>query len=170
MIPTLETERLMLRAPRGDDFPVYEGFFTDGEASRFYGGPVRTDIAWRRLASDLGHWQLRGYGLWAVERRSDGAMIGCCGLSWPVGWPRRELTWWLVPQARGHGFATEASGAAIAFGYDTLDWPLVETHVDDENAAARKLALRLGGRVMARETFPDGRERDVFALPNPADG
>ena len=71
----------------------------------------------------------------------------------------------MLPGARGAGLATEASRAAIAFAYDVLAWDLVETHMDDRNDAARRLALRLGGQVIARETFPDGRTRDVFALP-----
>ena len=169
MIPTLETERLVMRAPRGDDFPIYEAFYADGEASHFYGGPLRADRAWRHLAMDLGHWQLRGYGLWALESRAEGRMIGGCGLWWPEGWPRSELTWWLLPAARGSGLATEASRAAIAFAYEVLAWDLVETHMDDRNEAARRLALRLGGEVIARELFPDGRERDVFALPRAAE-
>lgn len=165
MIPTLRTERLVLRAPDAEDFPAYAAFFADGEASHFYGGPLREDQAWRVLALDLGHWQLRGYGRWAIARRDTGAMIGGCGLWWPEGWPRSELTWWLLPSARGTGYATEASRAAIAFGYDTLGWDLVQTHMDDANRGARRLTERLGGTVIARERFPDGKERDVFALP-----
>lgn len=164
-IPTLTTSRLNLRAPQAEDFPVYRSFFADAEASYFYGGPLRTDQAWRLLAVDFGHWQLRGYGRWAVVERASGQMIGGCGLWWPEGWPRPELTWWLVAQARGKGYATEASRAAIAFGYDTLKWDLVQTHMDDANDAARRLTVRLGGTVIARERFPDGRERDVFGLP-----
>ena len=165
MIPTLDTERLLLRAPCAEDFSSYAAFYADEEASHFYGGPLRADMAWRRLALDLGHWQLRGYGIWALESRAEGAMVGGCGLLWPDGWPRSELTWWLLPAARGKGLATEASRAAIAYAYDVLGWDLVETHMDDRNEAARRLALRLGGKVIAREMFPDGRERDVFALP-----
>ncbi len=165
MIPVIETDRYRLRAPGEDDFPVYERFYADADASAFYGGPMIAHHAWRRLAMDCGHWMLRGYGIWVVERISDGAMIGGCGFWWPSGWPRRELTWWLVPEGRGKGAATETSRAAIRFGYDTMGWDSVETHMLDENTAARDLVVRLGGAVFARETFPDGRERDVFRFP-----
>jgi ribosomal-protein-alanine N-acetyltransferase len=154
-----------MRAPNERDFSVYANFYQDPEASHFYGGPLRPDKAWKRLAADLGHWHLRGYGLWALERRSNGEMVGCCGLWWATGWPRRELTWWLSEAARGAGLATEASRAAIKHGYDTLGWDMVETHMDDENVAARKLTERLGGEIITRESFPDGRDRDVFKLP-----
>ncbi len=167
-VPTVETDRLILRAPTGADFPVYRDFFADAEASRFYGGPIGPDRAWRVLASDLGHWELRGYGRWALEEKSSGQMVGSCGLWWPEGYPRSELTWWIVPAARRNGYALEASRAAIAFGYDVLGWDVVETHMNDDNLAARRLAEKLGGERMVRERFPDGLERDVFALPRPA--
>lgn len=93
-------------------------------------------------------------------------MIGCAGLFWPEGWPRSELTWWIAPAARRQGYALEASRAAIAFAYQTLGWDLVETHMNDDNEAARKLALKLGGKVIGRGRFPDGLERDVFGLPD----
>ena len=165
MIPELETERLILRGPTKDDFGVYEKFFADAEASAFYGGPMSTDNAWRVLATDLGHWALRGYGRWAVTLKLTGEMIGGCGLWWPVGYPRSELTWWIIPSARQKGYAREASLAAINFGYDQLGWALVETHMNDDNEPARRLAQSLGGSVIARETFPDGVARDVFGLP-----
>jgi RimJ/RimL family protein N-acetyltransferase len=167
LVPTLETQRLTLRKPASQDFTVYRTFFADAEASRFYGGPMSADRAWRVLASDLGHWELRGYGRWSLIERSSGAMIGSCGLWWPEGYPRSELTWWITPGARRKGYASEASRAAIRFGYDELRWHLVETHMDDENLAARRLAEALGGTVILRERFPDGLERNVFALPRP---
>lgn len=166
-IPTLMTERLELRAPANDDFPVYRNFFADAEASYFYGGPLEADRAWRVLAADLGHWALRGYGRWSVIERSTGLMIGGCGLWWPEGYPRSELTWWIVPSARRNGYALEASRAAIAFGYNRLGWAMVETHMKDENVAARKLVDKLGGTQILREIFPDGLQRDIFALPRP---
>ena len=167
-IPRLETERLVLRAPAEADFPVYRAFYGNAQASHFYGGPLDEEKAWARLAADLGHWHLRGYGLWALERKADGRVLGTTGLCWLHGWPRHELTWWLLPEARGHGYATEASHPAIAFGYDTLGWPSVETYLRDENEPARRLVLRLGGEVIARETFQDGEARDVFHLPRAA--
>ncbi len=166
-IPVLETERLLLRAPCADDFPVYRDFFGDADASYSYGGPMSSDGAWRVLATDIGHWALQGYGRWAVEERSSGQMVGGCGLWWPGDYPRSELTWWIIPSARRKGYALEASRAATRFGYDVLGWDRVETHMDDENLAARRLAEKLGGKIFGREMFPDELTRDLFALPHP---
>jgi len=164
---TVETDRFILRPPDEGDFPVYRSFFADGEASRFYGGPLRTDQAWRVLAGHLGHWHLRGYGLWAVAPKDGTRIIGGCGFVWPDGWPRRELTWWLMPEARGTGAAVEVSRSAIRHAYDHYGWPQVETHMNDDNHAARGLVRKLGGEQITRELFPDGLERFVYMLPKP---
>ena len=166
-IPTLRTPRLLLCPPSLADFQAYSEFYADAEASSFYGGPLSPEQAWRRLAFDIGHWSLRGFGIWSLREIEGGAMVGACGIAWPHGWPRHELTWWIAPSARRRGFALEASEAAICWAYDELGWTSVETHMKDDNAAARGLAERLGGKIIAREVFPDGVARDIYSLPRP---
>ncbi|MEP3276270.1 MAG: GNAT family N-acetyltransferase [Stappiaceae bacterium] len=163
--PEIKTERMTLRAPNGADFAIYERFFGDANASKFYGGPMSPLRAWKKLAADLGHWHLRGYGMWALQINETDEMIGACGLVWPEGWPRHELTWWIVPSARRRGYALEASRAAISFAYRTLKWEQVETHMDDNNDPARNLALKLGGTIVDRIEFPDDLKRNIYVLP-----
>jgi ribosomal-protein-alanine N-acetyltransferase len=165
-IPTIETDRLVLRGPCLDDFSVYRDFFADAEASFAYGGPLEPGEAWRVLATDIGHWALRGFGRWAVVEKASGRTVGGCGLWGPEGWPRSELTWWIVSSARRKGYALEASRAAIKFGYRELGWDLVETHMNDANRPARLLVEKLGGKAITRERFPDGLVRNVYALPD----
>lgn len=165
MIPKIETDRLVLRGPAPEDVGTYQTFFADAEASASYGGPFDAGQAWRVLAMDFGHWALRGYGRWVLESRESGQVVGSCGLWWPEGLQRSELTWWLLPEERGKGYATEASLAAIEYGYEVLRWVLVETHMNDDNMSARRLAERLGGMVIAREKFVDGITRNVYRLP-----
>lgn len=167
-IPELTTQRLLLRAPRQDDFSVYEAFYADSAQSRFYGGPLKSREAWTKLAMEVGHWSLKGYGVWSIEIQSTGEMVGGCGFWWPDGWPRPELTWWLIEAARGEGLATEASLAALDFAYRELNWDIVETHLDDDNETARRLVLRLGGAMLTRDLFPDGIERNVYSIPPPS--
>ena len=166
-IPQLRTRRLLLQAPAEQNFEVYRRFYADPEASFFYGGPLQADAAWRRLACDLGHWALRGFGMWSVVEHATARMVGACGIVWPEGWPRHELTWWIAPDARRRGYAFEASQAAIAWAYGSLGWQQVETHMDDDNAPARALANKLGGIVTSRELFPDGFVRSIYTLPVP---
>jgi RimJ/RimL family protein N-acetyltransferase len=119
------------------------------------------------LSADLGSWYLQGFGVWAVQLKSDGQCIGTCGFWQGLGWPR-ELTWWVLPRFRGQGFAKEASRAAVAHAYEALAWPIVETYMNDENAPAKALVLSLGGQLARRQLFPDALERDVYVLPRAA--
>ena len=167
--PVLHTERLTLRPPQMADLDAYAAFYSDASGLvGKYRGPRTRDDARLVLEGDIDHWRRKGFGMWLLERREDRAIVGGCGIAHPDDWPSHELTWWLMPDERGAGYATEASRAAIAFGYRTLGWPVVETYIRDENAAARRLTLRLGGTVVRRETFPDGVTRDVFAFPRPS--
>jgi len=167
LIPTLETERLLLVAPSSSCWPAYERFYTDALASTAYGGPLTRGAAWARLSADLGSWHLQGFGVWAVQRKSDETFIGTCGFWQGKDWPK-ELTWWLLPECRGQGIAREASVAAVGFAYNSLGWSDVHTYMNDENLPARQLVVSLGGTKVRRQTFPDGLERDVFRVPAPS--
>ncbi len=90
-----------------------------------------------------------------------------CGFWQGHGWPR-ELTWWLLPEARGQGYAIEASLAAVEHAYGHFGWEAVQTCCADDNDAAKALILRLGGIPVARSAFPDGEHRQLYRIPRPA--
>ncbi len=73
----LATERLHLRPFVAADFEAHAGICADPEVMRYIriGALSRTD-AWWQMARYMGHWQLRGYGLWAVVERSTNRLIG----------------------------------------------------------------------------------------------
>jgi [ribosomal protein S5]-alanine N-acetyltransferase len=166
-IPTLHTERPVLLPPSAAAEGLYQAFYSDAPASRLYGGPLTAAAARARLAADLGAWTLQGFGVWIIQRRNPGDLIGACGFWQGKGWPR-ELTWWLLPAARGTGLAHEASLVVVAYACEIFCWPFVETYMNDHNEAARMLALRLGGVRTGRRSFPDGLDRDVFRISRPA--
>jgi ribosomal-protein-alanine N-acetyltransferase len=168
-IPTLQTERLLLLPPSRACEALYQKFYTDQEASLAYGGPLTPAAAWTRLASDLGNWSLQDFGVWVIQHRESGDLIGTCGFWQGKDWPR-ELTWWLLPEFRGAGFAQEASLAAITHAYSVFQWQSVDTYMNDTNTPARALVLRLNGIKTGRHRFPDGLERDVFHIPKPGTG
>ncbi len=163
-IPTITTERLTLRAPTIGDLDAYSAFNDVSELAvgKYRSGKTADEIK-DVLQGDIDHWQ-KDFGMWLITL-ADNQVIGGAGLVHPDDWPSHELTWWLMPEHRRHGYATEASRAVIEFGYAVLGWPQVETHLHDENIPARQLAQRLGGKIDRRVTFPDGVARDVFALP-----
>lgn len=162
--PVLQTPRLRLVAPGPADDALYQAFYTDAEASAAYGGPLSPGAAQARLAADIGGWVLQGFGVWVLLLGPAQQRVGVCGFWQGRGWPR-ELTWWLLPGARGQGLALEASQAVVAQAYQAFGWPVVETYMNDENQAARALVLRLGGEKTGRQRFPDGLERDLYRIP-----
>jgi [ribosomal protein S5]-alanine N-acetyltransferase len=166
-IPTLTTERLLLLPPSAQAEDLYRRFYTDESASRAYGGPLSVSAAWSRLASDVASWHLQGFGVWLIQRKVEGDLVGICGFWQGKGWPR-ELTWWLLPEARGTGLAYEASQSAIAHAYRVFKWKAVETYMNDTNDQARALVTRLHGVRIARQVFPDNLERDLYRIPDAA--
>ncbi|MEM1298016.1 MAG: GNAT family N-acetyltransferase [Pseudomonadota bacterium] len=166
--PILDTDRLRLEPPEARHLAAYQAFYAiPSDQKGSYRAPRPAEEVEGMLTRDIAEWDRNGFGMFLLHRKDTGAFVGGTGLAHPADWPRHELTWWLMPEARGTGFATEASRAVIAWAYDTLGWSVVETHMRDENGPARRLAERLGGTRIARETFPDGVTRDVFALPHP---
>ena len=88
---TLETERLVLRWFRETDFPQYLAMSSDPEVMKFLSGTPQTEIeAWKSMAAFMGHWYFRGYGVWGVEEKSSGKLIGRIGFMDPAG---RALNW-----------------------------------------------------------------------------
>ena len=162
MIPRLETERLIMRAFRPEDFEPLASFLADPDVARYLTGePMARADAWRSLASSIGHWTLRGYGTWAVERKSDGAFMGRVGLIYPEGWPGLEVGWTLGQPYWGKGYATEAASVAMRYGFLTQPVDKLISVIHPENKASQAVATRLGETkgpyheiVFGGKTFP----------------
>ena len=98
---SFRTERLHLRMFRERDLDAYAAMCAHAEVMQHIGagGPVGRDVAWRQMALFLGEWTLHGHGMWAVEHRADGRLIGRVGFLEPEGWPGCELGWLLARDA-----------------------------------------------------------------------
>jgi RimJ/RimL family protein N-acetyltransferase len=165
-IPTLRTERLVLRAFREDDLDAWAAILGDPETAMYIGGVRSREEAWRSIAVYLGHWALRGYGQWAVERRLDGRLVGRAGLWYPEGWPELEVGWTLDRSVWGEGFATEAGQAAMDWGFAELGLERIASVIAPENARSRAVAVRLG-MDLDYETVLDGDDVVIYACDRP---
>ena len=86
---TLKTDRLLLRPFCATDIDDYARMCADPEVTRYLGDgrPLSRSDAWRQMAMLVGHWHLKGYGMWAIEERDGGRLIGRIGCHYPEGWP-----------------------------------------------------------------------------------
>jgi RimJ/RimL family protein N-acetyltransferase len=161
---TLATDRLVLRMFRESDLDAYAAMLGDPEVMRYLApGPMTRAEAWRNMAMVLGHWQLRGYGLWAVEERASGLVAGRVGCWRPEGWPGLEVGWALRREFWGHGYATEAARAALDFAFTELRQPHIISLIRPENTRSIAVACRLGMSHEAR-TELNGNEVLIYGI------
>ena len=165
-IPVLETRRLVLRGPRPQDYPNFKATFSSYRA-RFMGGPLNAYEAWMLYAAEIGHWEIRGYGMWMIHDRETDRTLGMAGGWFPAKWPERELAWFIWPEVAGHGYALEATNAARRYFYETLNWDGAVSYIDPKNLDSIRLAERLGARRDPEADTIDGHDV-VYRHPSPA--
>ena len=149
--PRLETERLRLRAWRKDDRETYFNILQEPAVFRHFGPePMGMEECWRRLMAAAGGWQLNGFGGWAVERKSDGKLLGMTALftAWrdlvPQFGDEPEMGWIFATEAHGQGLAGEACNAVIDWAETHLDPTPIWAIIAPANEPSLRLASKLG--------------------------
>ncbi len=158
--PTVETERLRLRAHTATDFEASLPMWNDPIVTRFIGGrPYTAEEVWQRLQRYAGSWVLLGHGFWAIEEKASGKIVGEIGImdakremDPPFGGDR-EFGWALLPNAHGKGYASEALQAALDWEADVFGAPCVVAMIDPDNMASIKLAKKFGFVERARAIY-----------------
>ena len=113
-ILTLETERLIFRAPKLKDLEAMEIFFSDPERMKFLGGTIKRGEVWRALLRTAGHWQIRGYGFWHLVDKKTGIMCGYTGFLKHIEYTEEELAWVIFKGYEGHGIAFESARKVLS--------------------------------------------------------
>ena len=145
-VPRLQTDRLLMRGFSADDFEAYAEMMGDAEVSRHLmdGRPLTRAEAWRQMAMFTGHWELRGFGLWAVEERATGKFIGRIGCLQPEGFPAFEIAYTLTRSAWGKGYAREGAAAALDYARNMLKRTEIASIIRPANNASIRVAESLG--------------------------
>ncbi len=144
-IPTVVTARLRLRAFRAGDLDAYAAMQANPEVMRYLitGRTSTRAEVWRTMATFLGQWALRGYGMWACEK-IDGAFVGSVGIFEPLDWPEPEIAYSLDQPFWHQGFATEAAAAARDWLFAYFPFARAASFIRPENRASIRVAQRLG--------------------------
>lgn len=159
-VPTLETERLVLRGHKIEDFADSAAMWGDPAVTRYIAArPFTPEECWARLHRHIGHWALLGFGYWTVRDRTTGEFLGEVGfadlrraLDPPFdGVP--ESGWAFVPAAHGRGIATEAVGAVHRWGDAHFRAVRTVCIINPENSASLRVAEKFGYREYARTTY-----------------
>lgn len=140
-IPTLRTDRLVLRAPQLSDLDVYTDFRASDRA-KGVGGPYRREASYDDLCSIIGHWHIEGYGRWMITDH-DNMPLGVVGLMNSPEWPEPEIAWTVFANAEGKGVAYEAALVSRSYAYQTLGWTTAISCVLPDNHRSAALAQRM---------------------------
>jgi len=143
-LPRLETERLVLRAPVIGDFEVYREILMSDRAV-FMGGPLGRRDAWLDFSQCVANWPLRGHGLFTIEAKATGAVLGFTLICMEHGNREPELGWFLTEASEGHGYAFEAAGAVRDWGLREIGLERLVSYIDRVNTRSTALAAKLGG-------------------------
>ena len=150
--PVLHTVRLVLRQWRGSDFAPFAAMNADPEVMEHFPAPLtgaESDALARRASAAL---SAHGFGLWAVETVVAGDFIGFTGLAVPefearfttASDPATEIGWRLARPEWGHGYATEAARAALAFGFREAGLKEIVSFTSTENVRSQAVMRRVG--------------------------
>jgi len=159
--PVLETARLLLRAPRLEDFEGWAECSADPTMTLYLGGPQPRPVAWRAFMAMAGSWSLNGFAMFSVIERATGRWVGRVGPWRPEGWPGNEIGWGLARAAEGKGYAYEAAVAATDWAFARLGWSDVIHCIDPANLRSEALATRLGSTRLRRTVLPPPSANEI---------
>lgn len=146
--PELSTPRLLLRRWRPADLEPFAAINNDPQVMRYFPAPLDRAGSDALVEAIEAEFERRGFGLWALEQRSSGELIGFAGLAVPSFHapftPAVEVGWRLARPAWGQGYATEAGRAALAFGFERLGLDQVVSFTSTGNLRSRAVMERLG--------------------------
>ena len=142
-IPAVKTERLILRGHRMEDLDAMAEFFA-GDRNTYVGGKMERGDCWRAMLRGMGHWAMRGYGLWHIEEKATAKVAGWAGILHHIEWPEPELAYTLFEGFEGKGFALEAATAARDYAAHQFGIDTAISLIAPDNTRSMALAKRMG--------------------------
>ncbi len=145
-IPKITTPRLTLRPFTEEDIDPMHQILIGKDVLRYFPNtdPPQRERVERMVLGLLKHWGEHGYGLWAVESRSNGELMGRCGLQYLPDTDEVEVDFILGRAFWGQGFATEAGRASVRYGFEELGAGCIVGIVHVENGASQRALAKLG--------------------------
>lgn len=152
-IPSIETARLLLRPWTLEDGEAWFNILQEPDILHYFPdpNPPARFKAEAYIHHHLRHWTQHGFGHWAIVTPEDGRVIGWNGLEYLSELDEVEVAYLLTKRVWGRGYASEAAGAAIRFGFETAGLKAIIGLVHPENIASirvlEKCGLALADRI-----------------------
>lgn len=144
----LVTDRLLLRRWRESDREVFARINADPRVMEFHPAPLTREESDAIVDRYDGHFDLHGFGPWAVELRATQEFAGYIGLKYvsftAAFTPAVEIGWRLAPEYWGRGLATEGAAAAIQDGFATSNLHEIVAFTASANLRSRRVMQKLG--------------------------
>ncbi|WP_162937541.1 GNAT family N-acetyltransferase [Indioceanicola profundi] len=161
------TERIAAARLTRRDEEVILSMHNDPVVMASIGGVQDRAMTENYMRLNLEHWQRRGFGIYLLHGRLDGALLGRAGIRTTKvqGAEEVELSYVLMPGAWGRGLATEAARALVALARDVLSLPGLVAFIAAANAPSQRVAGKCGfirQGVVERSTGPHELHRLVF--------
>jgi RimJ/RimL family protein N-acetyltransferase len=156
-MPEIETSRLRLRMFTHDDLDALSRITSDPEVMKYLGtsGPRTKEKTQNTIDAILRHWNREGFGIFAVEHKADGRLIGWCGLQTLEKTPEVEVAYLLAREYWNQGMATEAARAAIEYGFNQLKLDRIVAIARPENVGSYRVMEKVGMRYERDAHFYD---------------
>lgn len=160
----ITTDRLRLEPITADHFEAHARIVGDADVMRYIiDEPMTRAQAWWNIARYIGHWQIRGYGMYAAIEKSTGEIIGHMGFLNAEGGRGFELGWILATSAWGKGYASEGTRALVAHAFGPLGQSHIVCVINRDNARSIAVAGRLGA-TLEREEVESGKPLRIYGI------
>ena len=169
MAAILETERLSLRVWTHADAEALFAICRDAVVMQHIGTGAphqNLDETRRFLAWAVAYQKEHGFCRWAVVEKSNGNVIGSCGFVRIESIGEIELGYLFDRKAWGQGFATEAAGACLSYGFEKLKFSQVIALTDPEHSASQHVLEKIGFTRQGLKEL-NGDEDMVYLAVNP---
>lgn len=155
----------MLRVYQADDLEAVYQLITDKDVTRFFpeNYSVEKEDVLTSLPRRMERWRKYGFGQLGVFDKTSGEFIGYCGLQPLDKTDEIEVYYGFHKRFWGQGFASEAAGAMMRFGFETAELPRIVGVTHPKNFDSQKVLLKLGMRRGANAHFY-GLEATYFAV------
>ncbi len=146
----VSSDRLMVRRPEEDDRPALERVFCDAEMMRYLGEVWKPEMVADTVKEWRDEWGYKNRWSGVLVRKDTSELIGTAGITEDTveDEPGLEMSWFVLPEHQGQGFATEITRSLLAFAFEELCVKRVVGETHPGNPASNKVLEKLGFKCL----------------------